>query len=74
MASESLSPEVAYAFSGAIVGGIITGTSATYTPNSFVPLVGGSAAVGTAAVNRLKDSGSVTAVTLATSTPQAVDA
>lgn len=76
MPKESLSPETAYATSGALVGGVIAG-SAVYSPNSFAPLgVYGSTPsasntnVGAQAVARIEGDGDITAITFATTTPQ----
>lgn len=75
MPKSALSPETAYASSGALVGGVIAG-SAIYSPNSYAPLgtygstvSASNTAVGAAAVSRLEGDGEITAVTLATTTP-----
>lgn len=79
MPKEVLSPELAYASSGSVVGGVISG-SAIYSPNSFAPLgvygatTGASnTAVGAAAVARLEADGELTAATFASTTPQTTD-
>lgn len=76
MPKEVLSPETAYASSGAVVGGVIAAGSAIYSPNSFAPLgtygatpSASNTNVGAQAVARLEGDGEITAVTFATSTP-----
>ena len=76
MPKEVLSPETAYASSGALVGGVIAG-SAIYSPNSFAPLgvygatqSASNTNVGAQAVARIEGDGDITAITFATTTPQ----
>lgn len=80
MPKEVLSPELAYASSGSVVGGVISPGSAIYSPNSFAPLGvygtttnASNTAVGAAAVARLEADGELTAATFASTTPQTTD-